>query len=69
MKTFRVILALVVLVIIFTEFVKVSRPFMDTLDKNCAQGLATGIAIILAHHFVAAAVIYYGLANVFFDDE
>jgi len=69
MKTFRVILSLIVLVVIFTEFVKVSLPFMDTLDRSCAQGLATGAAIILAHIFGASVVLYYGIAIDFFDDE
>lgn len=69
MKTFRVILSLVVLVVIFTEFVKVSLPFMDTLDRSCAQGLATGCAIILAHIFGASIVLYHGIAKDFFDDE
>lgn len=69
MKTFKAILSLGLLAVIFTEFVKVSLPFMDTLDRSCAQGLATGIAIILAHFFGAFVVLYYGIAKDFFDDE
>lgn len=68
MKTFKAILSLVIIAAIFIEFVNVSLPFMDTLDRSSVQGVATGIAILLAHIFGASVVLYYGITKDFFDD-
>ena len=67
MKYFKAIMSLVIVAAIFSEFVLVSLPFMDTLDKSSVRGLATGIAILLAHIASASAVLY-GIAEDFFEE-
>lgn len=68
MKTIKVIFSLILIALIFTEFVELSLPYMDTLDKHSLQGAATGISILLAHIFSAAAILYVGITRDFFDD-